>query len=57
MTQTLNQEIKRLVRLQQRNPNIKQTEIDYLTETVDIAHQCITSARLKLDAVRLIITS
>lgn len=57
MLDTLSNEIKRLVRLQKVNSNIKQIEIDQLNDSVHTAHTCIQSAQLKLDAVRFIVTS
>ena len=57
MLNTLSSEIKRLVRLQKSNANIKDTEIEHFTEAVHTSELCIKSAGLKLDAVRLIVTS
>lgn len=57
MLATLNNEIKRLIILQKSNHNIKQEEIDHLTEATHTTHQCIAAAELKLDAIRLIIAS
>lgn len=57
MIDTLSTEIKRLVRLQKSNATIKQEEVDQLSDSVHTAHACIQSAQLKLDAVRLIVTS
>jgi ATP-dependent helicase HepA len=57
MLDTLGNELKRLVRLQEVNPNIKQIEIDQLNDGMHTAHACVQSAQLKLDAVRFIVTS
>jgi len=57
MIQNLTAEIKRLVRLKQINPGIKELEIEQLKETVLLSHESIQEAQLRLDAVRFVITS
>ncbi len=57
MVAALTGEIKRLVRLKQINPGIKDQEIEQLKETVLLSHECIQEAQLRLDAVRFVITS
>ncbi len=57
MLATLTAEIKRLVRLKKINPSIKEQEIEQLKDMTMMAHENITQAQLRLDAVRFIITS
>jgi len=57
MLATLTTEIKRLVRLKKINPSIKDQEIEQLKDMAMLAHENITQAQLRLDAVRFIITS
>lgn len=48
-------EIKRLMALKQRNPNIRQEEIDYLKEQTLALHQCLGKAEAELIAVHVIL--
>ena len=57
MLDTLGSEIKRLSRLKKVNPNITKQEVDQLKEITRLSFDSIQSARLKLDAVRLIIST
>ncbi len=57
MITALTGEIKRLVRLKQINPGIKDQEIEQLKETTLLSHESIQDAQLRLDAVRFVITS
>ncbi|SJM96148.1 RNA polymerase-associated protein RapA [Crenothrix polyspora] len=57
MLASLSAEIKRLVRLQKVNPSIKTEEIEQLKDMTMLAHEHIQAARLRLDAVRFVITS
>jgi len=57
MIASLSAEIKRLVRLQRINPSIKPEEIEQLKEITLLAHENINDARLKLDAIRFIVTN
>jgi ATP-dependent helicase HepA len=57
MVATLTAEIKRLVRLKQINPSIKELEIEQLKETVMMSHESIQDSQLRLDAIRFVITS
>ena len=57
MLLALTTEIKRLVRLKKINPSIKGQEIEQLKDIAMLAHENITQAQLRLDAVRFIITS
>lgn len=49
-------EIQRLVRLKQVNPGIKEEEIEQLKTTTMLLHENIDEARLRLDAIRFVIT-
>ncbi len=49
-------EINRLERLRQVNPGIKPEEIEQLKELASASHENIQQARLKLDALRFVIT-
>ncbi|TFH73069.1 RNA polymerase-associated protein RapA [Gammaproteobacteria bacterium LSUCC0112] len=53
-TQTL--EIKRLLALKQRNPNIRQEELDYLKEQTLDLHQCLAQATPELMAIHVILS-
>lgn len=44
-------EIKRLLVLQQRNPNIREEEIDYLKDQTRALHECLSQAKAELVAV------
>ncbi len=57
MLDALGSEIKRLSRLKKVNPNITEQEVDQLKEITRLSFDSIHSARLKLDAVRLIIST
>jgi ATP-dependent helicase HepA len=57
MMETLASEIKRLLRLKQINPSIKEQEIDQLKETVSLSNENIKQTQLRLDAVRFVITN
>lgn len=57
MLATLTTEIKRLVRLKKINPSIKEQEIEQLKDIAMLAHENISQAQLRLDAVRFVITS
>ncbi|MEY4719674.1 MAG: hypothetical protein RL563_2292, partial [Pseudomonadota bacterium] len=50
-------EIKRMVRLKKINPSIKDQDIEQAKEMTMLAHESIQNAQLRLDAVRMIITS
>ena len=57
MVAALASEIKRLVRLKQINPGIKDQEIEQLKEIAMLSHESIQEAQLRLDAVRFIVTN
>lgn len=50
-------EIKRLLALKQRNPNIRQEELDYLKEQTLALHQCLSQAVPELLAVHVILNA
>ena len=52
----LSEEHQRLCYLQKRNPNIRQSEVDFLTEKKQSVLSHIQNAPLHLDATRIIIT-
>ncbi|NOY62529.1 MAG: RNA polymerase-associated protein RapA [Gammaproteobacteria bacterium] len=55
MLEKLSAEIKRLTLLKRVNPNIRAEEIDYLKDKTRTLHQHIQQAKIKLDAVRIIL--
>jgi len=57
MLAVLSAEIKRLKALGKVNLSIKPIEIEALKEKAIVSHDCINQAKLRLDAVRFIITS
>jgi len=57
MRLTLSSEIKRLTRLRKINPGIKSQEIEQLKNSLLLSQENIKQARLRLDAIRFIITS
>lgn len=56
MLASLTEEIKRLVRLKKINPSIKDEEIEQLKDVTVLLHENITVARLRLDAIRFLVT-
>lgn len=50
-------EIRRLLALKQRNPNIRQEEIDYLKEQTLALHKCLDQAEAELIAVHVILST
>jgi ATP-dependent helicase HepA len=50
-------EIKRLLALKQRNPNIRQEELDYLKEQTLALHQCLSQATPELLAIHVILNN
>ncbi|MFA5982657.1 MAG: RNA polymerase-associated protein RapA [Methylococcaceae bacterium] len=57
MLDALSKEIKRLVRLKKLNPSIKAEEIEQLKDRAMLCHEQLESTRLRLDAIRFVITS
>ena len=57
MIETLASEIKRLVRLKEINPSIKDEEIEQLKDTVLLSNDNMQQTQLRLDAIRFVITS
>ncbi len=56
MLASLTSEIKRLVRLKKINPSIKEAEIEQLKEVTMLLHENMSAARLRLDAIRFLVT-
>ncbi len=56
MLASLTAEIKRLVRLKKINPSIKDEEIEQLKDVTVLLHEHISIARLRLDAIRFLVT-
>jgi ATP-dependent helicase HepA len=56
MTRELNDELARLRALAGVNPNVRQSEIDYLQQRLETSEGYLAQAKLRLDAVRVIMT-
>jgi ATP-dependent helicase HepA len=54
MVSTLSYEAKRLIALKEVNPNVTEEEIEFAKEKIASLHEHISSARLRLDSLRLI---
>ena len=54
---TLTREVDRLRALQQVNPNVRDEEIDYLERQQELITEILESATLRLDAVRVIVST
>jgi ATP-dependent helicase HepA len=54
MVLTLSYETRRLIALKEVNPNVTEEEIDFAKDRIASLHQHISSARLRLDSLRLI---
>ncbi len=54
---SVTEEMKRLAALKQVNPNVRDEEIDFLKQRAAYGHQALQNAQLRLDAMRLIITT
>ena len=50
-------EIRRLLALKQRNPNIRQEEIDYLKDQTLALHKCMDQGEAELIAVHVILSA
>lgn len=57
MTATLTHELERLRTLQKLNPSIRDAEITYLQDIIDISKEKIDHAKYKLQAIRLIVNN
>ncbi|MCR8924056.1 RNA polymerase-associated protein RapA [Dasania sp. GY-MA-18] len=55
MLQQQTEETERLKALAQRNPNIRQEEIDFQLQATDMLSAALQQARIKLEAVRLLV--
>jgi ATP-dependent helicase HepA len=56
-TQTLGGEIDRLKALQRQNPNVRDEEIDYFEQQLHDVNRLIETAHLRLDALRVIVST
>ncbi len=56
MMESYTSEIQRMVALKQYNPNVHDEEIEALQAQGLALHQHLQDSRLKLDAVRLVVT-
>ena len=56
MLATQTAEIKRLLALKQRNPNIRQEELDYLKTQTLALHECLSRAEPELQAIHVILS-
>lgn len=54
--QEINNELLRMKALKERNPNIRQSEIDYLQDRLAACQHYLSQAKLRLDALRVIMT-
>ena len=54
---TLQREVDRLKALQQVNPNVRDEEIAFFSDQLDAVNAALASVRLRLDAVRVIVTT
>lgn len=57
MLSAMTRELKRLAALRKVNPNVRQEELDGLKANALEMHECIQSARCRLDAVRVMVTA
>ncbi len=57
MTNSLTQELERLITLKKVNPSIRDEEIDYIRNVIAISKQQIDQAKYKLQALRLIVNN
>ena len=56
MLATMTDELKRLAALRRVNPSVRKSELDQLKREGVELHHCIQSARLRLDALRIVLT-
>ncbi|MCU7858121.1 MAG: hypothetical protein KZQ79_20915 [Candidatus Thiodiazotropha sp. (ex Lucinoma borealis)] len=50
------QEIQRMMALKKHNPGVREEEIQLLQDQGMALHQHLQSARLRLDAIRMVVT-
>ncbi len=55
MQSTLKNEVRRLIELSNVNPNIRKDEIEHCEQEIELIHTAISTARLRLDALRFIL--
>ena len=56
VSEQINGELARMRALQAVNPSVRQSEIDYLQERLDASQRYLSQAKLRLDALRVIMT-
>jgi ATP-dependent helicase HepA len=56
VTEQLNGELSRMKALKAVNPNVRQEEIDYLQERLVASQQFLSQAKIRLDALRVVMT-
>ena len=52
----INAELSRMNALAKVNPNVRQSEIDYLQQRLAVSQQYLSQAKLRLDSLRVIMT-
>jgi ATP-dependent helicase HepA len=52
----INDELDRMQALAKVNPNVRQSEIDYLRDRLAASQQYLSQAKLRLDSLRVIMT-
>jgi ATP-dependent helicase HepA len=52
----INNELARMKALMQVNPNVRQSEIDYLQLRLNVSLEYLSQAKLRLDALRVVMT-
>jgi ATP-dependent helicase HepA len=56
ISQNINAEISRMIALAKINPNVRQSEIEYLKERLAVSQHYLSQATLRLDSLRVIMT-
>lgn len=56
VAEQINGELARMKALMQVNPNVRQSEIDYLQQRLVASQQYLSQAKLRLDALRVVMT-
>lgn len=56
VSEELNAELDRMRALAKVNPNVRQSEIDYLQERLEASRRYLSQAKLRLDSLRVIMT-
>lgn len=56
VSEQINAELARMKALMQVNPSVRQAEIDYLEQRLAVSQQYLSQAKLRLDALRVVMT-